>query len=97
MQKFLALTTLVAAAHAAELLTTADIDATVEQLVGPDFAAPDHGIDHGLDTADNMGGGRNYYKKGHYSNEGAKYGTNATDAEVRPLCSVAGAPNIVDT
>jgi hypothetical protein len=62
MQKFLALTTLVAAAHAAELLTDAEIDAEIEQ--------PDLGIDGGNDTSgDGMGVGRNYYKKGHYSHD----------------------------
>jgi hypothetical protein len=52
----------VAAAHAAELLTDAEIDAEIEQ--------PDLGIDGGNDTSgDGMGVGRNYYKKGHYTND----------------------------
>jgi len=43
-----------------------------------------------------MGKDRNYYKKGHYDND-PNLGTNATDAEIRPLCSVEGAENVVDS
>jgi hypothetical protein len=88
MQKFLALTTLVAAAHAAELLTTADV-------IPANANGPADGIDNKLDTALNMGKDRNYYKKGHYDFDSSL--KHATDAEIRPLCSVEGAEGMVDT
>jgi hypothetical protein len=91
MQKFLALTTLVAAAHAAELLTTADVSPA-------NANGPADGIDKERDTSGlgmDSDANRDHYKRGYYDFDSSL--KHATDAEIRPLCSVEGAEGMVDT